>query len=397
MPKISKENIALIFASVGWFLVLSGRLSISTLLVDIEASFSMDHTTAGLALTGMWFFYGLMQFPSGVVSDVKGRRVTILAAMALFAVSYLLLGLSVHAFMFFSVLILLGIGAGSFPTAGIAMLSDLFRERRGKALGIQSSFGSMAGLTPIIAPVIAAAFHWRAFFLLWAVISLFTVYLFFLFSEESTRLPTGVSLVERFKDGMAVFRDKSTLFVFGVNLTVVFTWMAFTSFYPLYLIESKGFSELQAGISFAILSFGGFLLKPLVGALSDRYNKKAIVFFLIFIAVIAINLLIHFSSFPAILTISFVLSITTSIFLVSNSYLMHRWEVRGRGGKLGFYRSIMILVSSPTSVAVGWTATHYNFDLPFLILSMMLSGAAVVLLFSLVRDRYVWYMQKAGS
>jgi len=383
MPKISKENIALICVSLGWFLIFSGRLSISTLLVTIEASLGMNHAEAGFALTGMWFFYGLMQFPSGVISDLKGRKATIIASMIIFSVAYLLIGLSVHYLMFLLMLILLGIGGGSFPTAGIAMLSDIFKERRGKALGIQSSFGSIAGIMPIVAPIIAA-FNWRFFFFIWAGLGIFAVYLFLTCTEESTILPHGESMLKRFADGMAALKDKKILFIFIINLVATLSWIGYISFFPTYLIESKAFSEMEAGISFALLTFGGFVLKPLIGSLSDKYNKKTIMLLLISISAVATFTLVQLNSFAAVLIISFALSASSAFFLVANSYLLGLWEERGRGGRLGFYRSLLILTGSPTAALIGAYATDRGFAFPFLVIAMLLSVAALLLLVNIV-------------
>ena len=373
----------LIFVSIGWFLILSGRYAISTLLVHIEASFQMDHMVAGMGLTAMWFFYGLLQFPSGLFSDIKGRKLTITLAIFIFAVAYLLIGLSIHAIMFLVVLVMLGVGAGSFPTAGIAMISDIFKEKRGHALGIQSSIGSMAGLIPIVAPLIAML-NWRYFFIGWALVSLACAYLVLSKVHETTSLPTKVSVTERLKDGMSIFLERETLFIFAINLMVVFTWMGFTSFYPTYLIESKGFTEIEAGVCFALLSFGGFILKPIVGSLADRYPPRFIVFTLLSISAAAIILLVHSQPFMMILTLSFVLSASTCIFLVNNTYLMQHWEVRGRGGKLGFYRSMTILVGSPTSAFIGYAANRYGFDLPFAVLAGLMVLAAIALLVHMI-------------
>jgi MFS family permease len=375
---------ALIFASIGWFMVLAGRLSISTLLVKIESSFNMNHAIAGLALSCMWFSYGLMQFPSGLFSDIKGRKVTILCAMVAFSVSYLLVGLSFHYLMFFGVVVLLGVGSGCFQTAGISMLSDLYQEGRGKALGIQASFGSMAGLVPIVVPVIAARYHWRVVFFILAGIGIVMAYFFKLFTTESTQLPGQVSIRERFLDGISALRDRETLLLFMVTLIVAATWIGFTSFYPAYLIETKGFSELEAGLSLALLSFGGILLKPLVGVLSDRFNRKAIISTLLFMASGATGTMVAVKSLNWILTASVVLSINTAIFLVINSQLMQRWEEKGRGGKLGFYRTLTILLGSPMAALIGYSATHYSFDFPFMIISGLLLTAAVSVLINLV-------------
>lgn len=375
-----KKGAALLFTSIGWFLVLSGRLTVSTLLIRIEDSLGIDHAMAGYAITGMWFSYGIMQFPSGVLSDIKGRKITILCAFISFGTAFLFLALSFYYFLFFFFLVLLGIGSGCFQTASISMLSDLYREDRGRALGIQASSGSIAGLMPIALPLLASRLHWRGIFLMWAVLSLTVAWLFYRYSRETTKLPGKVSLRERFADGLSVLNQKTTRLFFIVNLVLVFTWMGFNSFFPAYMIENKGLSSLKAGIAFSLVSFSGILLKPLIGILSDRYNKKIIIMILLFVTAAAAGVLVRTDSFPIICIVSFLLAFATSIFLVINSYLMHYWEEKGRGGKLGFYRSLTILIGSPTSALIGYTATKYGFDFPFTALAVLLSAAAVMLL-----------------
>ncbi len=368
-------------------MVLAGRLSISTLLVKIEDSFNIDHALAGMALSGMWLFYGIMQFPSGIFSDIKGRKVTIFCAMISFSLAYLLIGLSFHYLMFLSMVIVLGLGSGCFQTAGISMLSDLYRERRGRALGIQASFGSMAGLVPIGVPVLAARYNWRVVFLILAVIGIVLAYFFRLYSTETTRLPEMVSIRERLFDGISALRRRETLLLFVVTLLVASTWIGFTSFYPAYLIDTKGFSELQAGLSLALLSLGGIFLKPVVGVLSDRYNRRGIIATMLLMTSVAVGLLVRVSSLKVVLFISVVLSINTSIFLVINSQLMQNWEEKGRGGKLGFYRTLTILLGSPAAGLIGYSATHYSFDFPFVIISVLLSAGAVAVLISIFAGR----------
>jgi predicted MFS family arabinose efflux permease len=107
----------------------------------------------------------------------------------------------------------------------------------------------------------------------------------------------------------------------------------------------------------------------------------------LFITASAAGFLVPTRSFALICLVAFLLSFATSIFLVINSYLMHFWEERGRGGKLGFYRSLTILIGSPTSVLIGYSATKYGFDFPFSALAVLLSLAAIMLLVSLVKEK----------
>ncbi len=384
MKKFTKESKALFCISLAWFLVLAGRYSISNLLPKIVVDLNVNWTDAGFALTAMWLVYAITQFPSGIYSDIKGRKVTIIAFMMIFSISYLFVGLSIDYAMFFLALILLGLGTGGYPSVGISMITDIFKQKRGKALGIRDSAGSIAYLVPISAAVIASIFNWRVFFFLWVGICGFSIYLFYRFTSESTTLPDKVSVKERLIDGVKIFKLKNIQLMFFINLLIAITWISYMSFYPAFLVVEKGFTEIQAAIALGILGVGGFLFKPIIGSFSDKYNKKIIIILLSITTAIGTLIIVNIESLALILLISFIPSFATAIFPVISSYLMDQFEEKGRAGKLGFYRSNLILLASPSSVIIGFLADRYNFKIPFIGISMILFLSALILILNLL-------------
>jgi len=384
---LNKEQKALCCISLAWFLILSGRYSISNLLPNIVSDLNFSWTAAGTGLTLMWFFYALLQFPSGIFSDIKGRRISIIIGMIIFSISYLFVGFSIHYIMFLFALIILGAGTGIYPAVGISMITDIFKKQRGRALGIRSSAGSLAYAIPILAAAIGSFYSWRYFFFLWSFICFISIFLFYHGTWESTTLPDDVSIKERVFDGIKVFINRKVQLIFIVNLLLAITWISYMSFYPSYLIIDKGFSELQAAFALGILGLGGFIFKPIIGSLSDRYNKKIIMLILAFITSVGTFFIVNIQNLWIILLISFIPSLATAIFPVINSFLMDQWEEKGRAGKLGFYRSSLILLSSPASAFIGILKDNYNFDIPFLGISLILFIAALILAFNLLLSR----------
>jgi predicted MFS family arabinose efflux permease len=385
IKKLKKEHIALCCISLAWFLILSGRYSISNLLPKITQDLNFSWTEAGIAMTSMWLFYALLQFPSGIFSDIKGRKISIILAMVVFSISYFLVGFSIHFFMFFLALILLGAGTGGYPSVGISMITDIFKEKRGKALGIRSSAGSLAYAVPMIAAVIASYYDWRSFFFIWGGISLISIYLFYRGTQESTQLPESVSVRERVVDGVRIFKKPQIQLMFVVNLLIAITWISYMSFFQPYLIvEKPGFNGFLAGIALGILGIGGFIFKPFIGSLSDRVEKKIIIFILSLSTGIATLALVFSNSIIIIFLICPALSLSTAIFPVISSFLMDQWEDKGRAGKLGFYRSMLILLASPSSSVIGYLADKYTFDVPFIGLAIIFFIAAMVVLVSLL-------------
>ena len=335
-------------------------------------------------MTSMWLFYALLQFPSGIFSDIKGRKISIILAMIVFSISYFLVGFSIHFFMFFLALILLGAGTGGYPSVGISMITDIFKEKRGKALGIRSSAGSLAYIVPMIAAVIASYYDWRSFFFIWGGISLISIFLFFKGTQESTQLPESVSVKERVVDGISIFRKPEIQLIFVINLLIAITWISYMSFFQPYLIVGKeGFDGFLAGIALGILGIGGFIFKPFIGSLSDRFEKKIIILILSVSTGLATLALVFSNSIVIIFLICPALSLSTAIFPVISSFLMDQWEDKGRAGKLGFYRSMLILLASPSSSVIGYLADKYSFDVPFIGLAIIFFIAAFILLISL--------------
>jgi predicted MFS family arabinose efflux permease len=382
--QITKETKALCCISLAWFLVLAGRYSISNLLPRIVSELNVSWTDAGLALTMMWLIYASIQFPSGIYSDIKGRKITILIAMIIFSVSYLLVGLSIHYTMFFLALLLLGAGTGGYPAVGISMITDIFKEKRGKALGIQESAGSIAYIVPLFAAVIASFFDWRMFFFIWAAFSTISVVLFYFFTSESTILPEKVMIKERIIDGITILKQKDIQLMFIINLFIAITWISYMSFFPSYLIVQKGFTEIQAAIALGILGVGGFVFKPVVGSLSDRYDKKTIIIALSILSAVGTLFIVYINSLPLILLLSFFPAFATAVFPVVSSYLMGIWPEKGRAGKLGFYRSIIILLASPSSAIIGILADQYTFDIPFIGVAGLLFLVALILILNIL-------------
>jgi len=252
---------------------------------------------------------------------------------------------------------------------------------------MRDSAGSFGYGSPIIAPLIAGLYNWRTFFFIWAGVSIISIYIFFKGTEESTTLPDTVSVKERVFDGVRIFKRKYVQLMFIVNLCIAITWISYMSFFPSFLIVDKGFSELEAAIALGILGIGGFIFKPIIGSFSDRYDKKILIIILSIITGLGTLAIVYSTNLYLILMISFIPAFATAIFPIISSFLMDVFEEKGRAGKLGFYRSNLILLASPASAVIGFLADNYDFNIPFLGLSGILFLAAFILMLNILFTR----------
>ncbi|KAL4955737.1 major facilitator superfamily domain-containing protein [Aspergillus filifer] len=102
----------------------------------------------------------------GRLSDIFGRKIVYLCALALLCIADLLCGMSQNAAMFYVMRGLAGVAGGGISSLAMIIVSDVVTlEQRGKYQGI---LGASLGIANVVGPFIAAAFiiraTWRGFF-----------------------------------------------------------------------------------------------------------------------------------------------------------------------------------------------------------------------------------------
>jgi len=148
--------------SLGWLFVQLGRQLVPPLLPNIIDDLAISSTRAGFALTMMWGVYALCQYPSGRLSDRLSRKTLLVGGLGLLVVGFSAIGVASSYPAFLVGAGVAGLGAGLYPTAARALVSDLFVDRRGQAFGLHTASGSLgnaaaAGLA-VVALIVLFAF-----------------------------------------------------------------------------------------------------------------------------------------------------------------------------------------------------------------------------------------------
>ena len=372
MPRVMKKarNIALLLISCAWLLTFVGRITPSTLLVQIVNSVGITDIEAGIALSSMWLLYGIMQYPGGAWSDVQGRKRIIVISLVCFTFASFFMAINWN---FLSVLLtfsFMGFAAGILPAPSFTMIAELFGPRKGQALGIHSSIGSLSGLAPVILPFIAYSIGWRSVFLIWGVFGVILTILFLFYVKETLIEPVKQRQSAQLKMGLQAFFEKDTLFMFIINIVITFAWMGLLSWFPTYIQQVKGFSPEIAGILFSIMLSGSLLFKPIIGRLSDKMNHLFIMGLLTLMAGVSLFFLTIETSLVGLIIATFVFSQTGAFYPVRTSYLMDLWEKKTAGTKIGIFRSLIVLIGSPVAGIIGWSKGLYGFNAIFLLMAI---------------------------
>ena len=167
-----------------------------------------------------------------------------------------------------------------------AALSRRFPDRRGFAISIHG-FGSNIGnvLGPLLAGVLLSYLLWRHVLYLYAIPALImTIFVWWslreLGNEGEEEREAGRRMGAQLRDGLRLLRNPVVMAltvaaaIRGVATGAMFNWA------PFYLESTEfgglGMSYILTGVHMALLTGMGVISTPILGYLSDRYGRKAV-------------------------------------------------------------------------------------------------------------------------
>ena len=369
----------LVVVSLGWATLQTGRFLLSPLLPTIITDLGITEATAGIALAIFQGAYAVVQYPSGEYSDRWNRTTLIVPGMVIIAVGFGLFGLTTGLATFLLASTVVGLGKGLFAIPSRALLSDLFTDDRGRALGIYAA-GTDAGglLSSGIAVLALTYFTWRTpFFPIAVGLGVLTV-IYAVTTRDGYHVgETTLDLRGTVGRLVESSRQRETLVAFSLFYFMV---GGFINFVPTYLARAKGFSESLAGLTFAIVFAVGFAVKPAAGILGDRISRRAVAVGGLSVAAAAMTALVLVGSNLAIWVAIgvFALGYKTG-FPLADAIILDGAPADGTGADLGAARALFLIANAIGPAYVGIVATYASYDLAFAGFVVCLVAAAALL------------------
>lgn len=381
--------------AVTWAVLQTGRFLLSPLLPEIIASLEITKATAGIALGAFQAVYALTQYPSGRLSDALTRAALLLPGLAVLVAAFVAIGFASTYAVFLVGAVLLGVGKGLYAIPSRALLSDLFVERRGRALGIYTAgtdvggiaaagvaflvVGGGAALVPYapLADALGTA-GWRAPFAPVAVTLGLVGVLYAVWNRDSLRLGrTEVAVLSTVRRLATTREQRETLAAYALFYFMVGAWI---NFLPTYLVEAKGLASPLPEFLFSVVFVVGVGAKPVSGTLSDRFSRRSIA---------VAGLLLAVASLVAVAVLDSVVPLTAAIalfglgyktqFPVVDAILLDAAPDENAGGDLGAARALFLGVGALGPVYMGVVSTAAGYGPAFAGLVACLVASAGIL------------------
>lgn len=164
--------------------------------------------------------------------------------------------------------VFLGMAGASFAVA-LPLASQWYpAEHQGKAMGIAGAGNSGTVVAALAAPVLALTFGWSNVFGLALIPLLLTLVVFSLLARNAPNRAKAKSMGDYLK---ALGDRDSWWFMFFYSVTFG-GFIGLASALPGYFHDQYGLDPMTAGYYTAACVFGGSLMRPLGGALADRFG-----------------------------------------------------------------------------------------------------------------------------
>ncbi len=229
-------------------------------LPSMAQDFGVSYATISLAVSGYMYLTAVLMLGIGPISDVFGRRRTVLATAAIYFLASLgaVFATSFDVFLVFR--LLQGVAASGFALSQ-AVIRDTTDNQEQAASRIATVAMVMA-VGPMIAPMIGGfldfTYGWRSIFAFFSALG-FLVILACYFDMGETRRGQGLSISER----LAGYRQLlATPRFWGFAIAQAFAlgmFFAFLAGMPLLGRETYGLSPSQVGIVLGMLPLGYFM------------------------------------------------------------------------------------------------------------------------------------------
>jgi DHA1 family multidrug resistance protein-like MFS transporter len=284
-----RSNETLVILCIEGMIMLMGMGLASPVLPLFAREFGLSITMVGLVITMFAASRALIDIPAGRISDIIGRRPTLIAGPVILAAGSLGCGLSAEYWQLMIFRAVQGAGSGLFTTAAMVMVADISTvANRGRNMSyFQGSLWIGFGLGPFMGGIIGHYFGMRAVFYVYALFSLLSAAWAYFRLPETRPTPGPATDEDAHPAGhMAVTLKQVKELMSNVNFVMIciISLSLFmmsngsrNQILPLMAHDRLGIGAGEIGIALSIVAGINVIIMFFSGRLSDSLGRKPLI------------------------------------------------------------------------------------------------------------------------
>ncbi|MBX9658691.1 MAG: MFS transporter [Nitrospiraceae bacterium] len=374
----------LLICTVGIFCFISYNMVRMPVLALFAEHLGAGPERIGLIVSVSTLTGVLLKLPSGALSDIYGRRFLLRIGVVAF-------GLPPFLYLFITDLNSLtalrfvhGLATAIFAPSALATVAELYRERRGAALGTYTACTqSGALLGPFIGGYLAHVAGFDFAFITAGVCGCIAIVLFYsMYLDVATprvhQKGMRPLLAEMWKGFAIVAQNRKVLITSATDGAKMIANGALMAFLPLYGL-TVGLNPGEVGLLFSVQAGTSFFSKPIMGRVSDRVGRQPLIIIGLLICAATFVCMPHVSIFAGLLLLSAgfgfgeaVVSSSSSAFVADSS------EFKTLGAGMGMQGTIGDIGHASGPLLAGILIANMSYAGAFTIIASLQVAAAMM-------------------
>lgn len=390
---------------VGLFARLSYATARTPVLPLFAVSLGAPPEAIGLVV-GISTVTGIIfKMPSGVLSDIVGRRIVLIAGLCVFAFvpfAYLWVtgywGLVVVRFLH-------GFATAIYGPIAMAVIADIAGDRKAELISWYSSLtivGTLCG-----APLGGLLLWWLAgesaadlstFHTIYVVVGVFGIVALVLALTRLGSLAPGElsadqrrslpAVLKRFGEGIRqMISDYAIIMTSSMEGLQNMAVGALEAFLPVYAVTIVGLNPFQAGALWAVQIVSALIAKPLMGRIADRYGRKPLIVGGMVLCAVAFAAIPTTSSFAALIALAVAFGLGEALVTSSTAAMVaDMCDKRHYGAAMGAFGTYFDIGHAAGPIAAGLLLAAFSENYLAAFLPIALAMILITILFTLTVD-----------
>lgn len=378
---------------VGFFARLSYALARSPVLPLFALYLGAGPEAIGFAVgistvTGIFF-----KLPAGALSDVIGRKKTMLIGLLFFAFTPFAYLMVKDYNLLIIIRFIHGLATAIYGPVSMAVVADIAGKNKGEMLSWFSSvtiIGNLLGaplggfiLHSTLAATATSIVEFRYAYLASGAAGLLSLVLAVSVLRGDKSVEKGKGLKEslaKFKSGIKeVLSDRRVAITSAMEGLQNMTVGALEAFLPIYAVKIAGLNEFQAGILWGVQIITTILSKPIMGKTSDKYGRKTLITIGLLICAVSFGLIPAFKGFYMLMVIAAFFGLGEALVTSSGAaFVADLCKEKHFGTAMGTFGTIFDIGHATGPILAGFLIVRYDYLYSFLIMSAVLIMAIPV-------------------